>query len=410
MPRTLRHGWIETYTATVEKLTDSPANYTRWVAATVVGAALKRHVWIGRGSWKLYPNLFTFLIGQPAIGKGAAIEPGVSLIEKAKTSNILSDRLTMEWVKETLSKGFAAPPRTGPGGIVYSQDASCLLVAPELGVFLRHPEEELPDLAELWQCKTNMYATRGKGFLQITNPCPSFLAGCSPGWLKDSIPSNAAIGGFTRRVNFIFSNEQKFDNVWPDTIDWLTLPPALLLTSELVEISKLRGEYKFDNDAKPIFERIYKDAKTSTDFSDEATTFYTASRWVHAAKLAMCIAASNKEDLVITKDEMQAADDYTADVKNDLKQVFRSVGSSDMMGAADKVLKFIESSGSCTINQLMGAVWRDCSRPELDVILVTLRDAGLVDETTLQNRTVLRCKGTAGVGGGKSKVQRYGIY
>src|SRR6266568_2702429 len=124
MSRQLARSWIDAYTSTVESFIDSPENYNLWVGATVIGATLKRHVWIGRGTWKLYPNLFTYLIGAPAIGKGAAIEPGIQLIEKAKTANILSDRLTMEWVKETLATGFAQSPHTGPGGITFNQDAS----------------------------------------------------------------------------------------------------------------------------------------------------------------------------------------------------------------------------------------------------------------------------------------------
>jgi len=359
----------------------------------------------------LFPNLFTILIGPPAIGKGAALAPGVKVIKKAQTANVLSDRITMEWSKETLAKGFSSPPHTGPGGITMAQDASCLFVAPELSVWLRHPEEDLPDLTHLWDCETNNYATRGKGLFVITNPCPSALAGCTnSSWLKDSIPQGAIGGGFTRRVNFVFATKQKYNNVWPSPINWDVIAAPLI--NDLVDISRLRGEYKCDTDARVIFEKIYRESETATDFSDEATTNYSASRWANTIKLAMCIAASRKDDLVITGSEIKEADDYTTDVRNDLKQVFRGCGASDMMGAADKILKFIENSGSCTINQLMGAVWRDCSRPELDVILVTLRDAGLVNETTLQNRTILKCVASSNGNGSHSgvKTKRYGIY
>ena len=355
-----------------------------------MAASLKRHVYIQRGSWRLHPNLFTFLIGVPAIGKGAAIDPGIQMLKRAGTANILSDRITMEWIKETLAKGFTPPPRPGPGGIVFGHDASCLLVAPELSVFLRHPEEELPDLADLWDAREGdqMYGTRGKGLCLVKDPCPTMLAACAPGWLKDSIPQSAAGGGFTRRVNFIFSNTVKYDNVWPSTVDWNTVTKDLV--SDLIEISKIRGEYKFDNLARPLFEAVYKEQ--ITDFSDEATTHYVAARWANTTKVAMCIAASRKDDLVITKEEFEEAEQYTAAVRDSIKTVFRSVGSSDMVGAADKILRFIENSGTCTINQLMAAVWRECSRQELDVILVTLRDAGLIDESLINNRTVLKCR------------------
>ena len=302
----------------------------------------------------------------------------------------------MEWVKETLSKGF---PTTGVGpngGMTFgTSEASCLIVAPELSVFLRNADEILPDLADLWNSKegASMYGTRGKGLFTIENPCPSLLGGCAPEWLKNAIPPSAIGGGFTRRVNFVYAKESKIENVWPAAMDWNTVLAQLV--NDLKQISQLKGEYKFDNLARPIFEKIFKERMD--DFTDEATTHYTTSRWANAAKLAMCIAASKSDDLIITRETLEEADDKTTTIKNELRLVFRSVGSSDMMTAADKVVRYIENVGTCTVQQIMNAVWRDCSRPELDVVLITLRDAGIIDESAVGGRTVYKTRANSGV-------------
>jgi hypothetical protein len=331
-------------------------------------------------------------VGRPGIGKGEAIFPVSRALRKANTANVLSDRLTIEWIKDTMAKGFPTTNTTASGGIAVGTDSACIIIAPELSVFLRFPEDELPDLADLWDANVgpNMYATRGKGLVTITDPCPCILSGCAPEWLKAAVPPSAIGGGFTRRVNFVFARESKQSNAWPDPIDWDKVIEPFI--DDLRRIAQLRGEYKFDNLARPMFEKLWNERFIIDADADEATTHYSISRWANASKLAMSIAASRSDDLVITKEMLEEADDMTSDVRADLKIVFRSVGESEMVNTMDKVIQFIEVKGAATIKQIQSVVWRDCTSPELDVIMTTLRDGGVVESKTVGGREVYVCK------------------
>ena len=334
--------------------------------------------------------MFTVLVGHPGIGKGEAMNPALQVVRKANSANIMSDRITIEWIKQELSKGFPAMGVSPLGGITIGGiEASCLLVAPELSVFLRFPEDELPDLADLWDSRPEpqMYGTRSKGLVTITAPCPSMLAGCAPAWLKDAIPPSAIGGGFSRRVNFVFAEKSKSANPWPDPTDWNSLLTPLVDDLKYMG-SHLHGQYRFDTDARPIFEKIFAEKDNVLD--DEATSYYHQSRWTNASKLAMCLAAARRDDLVITKTDMEEADDMTADVRDGLKSVFRGVGSSDLIEATDKVMIFLDNTGAASREQIQAAVWRYCSRNELDMVLLTLRDAMMITEVSINKKTLFK--------------------
>jgi hypothetical protein len=384
--RQLTNGWCDEYVDVLTKYTESPVVWSWWAAVTAVGATLKRQVWVNRGSWKLYPNDYTVLVGDPGLGKGSAINPAHDILKRANTANILSDKLTIEWILEAISKGFPSTNVTATG-VKLGFDTSCFFIAPELSIFLRYPDSELPDLADLWDSRegTQMYGTRGRGLFKIESPCPSMLAGCAPKWLVTSIPPNAIGGGFTRRVNFVFAKEKSQEKPWPDKDDFTVITEPLV--QDLRAIGQLQGEYRFDNIARPTFEHIYLQSNAS-GHSDEATANYSISKWAHVTKTAIALAASRRDDLVIKKEDLDEAQEAVENITDDLKVVFRSVGEGDMTSVADKVLQFLERMPGASYRQILNTVWKDVTRDELQVLLMTLRDGGIIDERVLGGNTI----------------------
>src|SRR5271157_5790829 len=136
MPRKLRRDWITEYLSDITPATESPTKFHWWCAASAIAATVKRNVWIDRVKWKLYPNLYVVLVGRPGLGKGAAMNPAIALMKEAGTVNILSDRVTMEYVLQKLSQGFPKM-HTGPAqSLRLGTDASALIVSTELSVFI----------------------------------------------------------------------------------------------------------------------------------------------------------------------------------------------------------------------------------------------------------------------------------
>ena len=287
----------------------------------------------------MYPNLFTVLVGRPGIGKGAALNPALALLKEASTTNILSDRLTIEFVLEKLSKGFPSTTTTQGGGITFGQDTAACIFSPELSIFITASTITLPILADLWDAREGEfhYGTRHKGEYKIASPCVSLIGGSTQEWLVNSIPSNAVGGGFTRRVNFVFAKDKSKPIPWPSSNGTSSIRDDLI--QDLRHISTLKGEFKIEQNARAVFEKYHAESNPK-DFDDEATAHYRTGRWGQALKLAMVISACRDDSRTITKKDLEDSIERIEAILKDIGFIFRAVGESDIVNAADKVLTY----------------------------------------------------------------------
>lgn len=322
--------------------------------------------------------------------------PAIAMIKEAGTANILSDRITMEYVLEKLSKGFPKfhPSATPPvGGQIQALklgiESTALLVSTELSVFITASQFSLTALTDLWDSKEGIYqyGTRGKGEFHINSPCVSLLGGSAQEWLVKSVPGDAVGGGFTRRVNFVFASKKDRKVPWPT--NGVNITPWLI--DDLRQMSLLRGEFSFTKGARLLFEDYYN-ASEADEFDDEATAVYKTSKWANATKLAQVISVSRNDSLVINEQDMSLAIEKTEEVTKDLRVVFRAVGESELVSSTDKVIRFLEVRGYASRQEILATNWRHITSNELDVIIATLREAGMLLERTVGNKTLYAWK------------------
>src|SRR5262245_25293641 len=74
-------SWIESFVSHTDNL-EAPAIWRKWSAIAMLAATLEQKVWVNAGG-KLYPNLYTFLIGNPGLGKSRSITAASGLIREA---------------------------------------------------------------------------------------------------------------------------------------------------------------------------------------------------------------------------------------------------------------------------------------------------------------------------------------
>lgn len=345
--------------------------------------------------------MYTVLVGHAGLGKGRGINPAVGLLREAGTANVLSDKLTIQYILEKISdRGNAAAQLQfqqsggGPSGTVtFALDSSCFICAPELEDLLT-ASDAMPSLKELWECKDGPfeYGTRGKGLVKIAKPCPTMLGGCTPSQIAFLFPSRAVGGGFVRRVNFIYEADRTKFIPWPVERNGNDAARNALI-NDLRHIAQLKGAFRFDPIAKKMFQDYYMSTK-GDEFADEATASYENSRPYHALKLAMCLTLARFDTMIINFVDMKHSIDMVAKSSEDLKKVFRAVGDSEMAVIMDKVIRYIEAKSKVTYvtrQDLMGAMWRDVgSSQNLDIILATLEAGHIIKTETRSGLTVYR--------------------
>lgn len=299
----------------------------------------------------------------------------------------MSDKLTIQYILETISRGFPSAQMSATGGIGLGFDSSCFISAPELQVFLS-TSDALPSLAELWEGKDGPsdYGTRGKGLVKISKPCPSLLGGCTPRQIVKSIPNEAIMSGFTRRVNFVYESEKARSIPWPMQRNGNDAVRDALV-DDLRAISQVSGVFSFDPVAKQFFENFFHQCEKIDEFADEATTTYESTKPYQALKLAMILTLARSDDLIINFVDMSIAIKSIDKCGEDLARVFRAVGDSNETVSMDKITRFLELKGFATYEDIMSVMYRDVgSTQNLDVML-----------SCLQAGRIIKCENHGGI-------------
>jgi len=297
----------------------------------------------------------------------------------------------MEYVLEKLSKGFPKIYQSSNGmgppsgqGIKLGTESSALLISTELSVFIAASQFSITCLTDLWDSKEGVYqyGTRGKGEWNINEPIVSLIGGSAQNFLVKSIPADAVGGGFTRRVNFVLATERA-----PLPVVKTPLVSKDALVEDLRHISQIRGQFTLTPAALQLL-RDYYGTCDADDFDDEASAVYKASKWANAGKLAEIISISRDDSLVITEEDFQAGIDKVEEVAKNIKIVFRAVGESDLAGASEKVIHFLEVRGFASRAEIMAHNWRHFTSNQLDVVIATFREAGMIAEKSVGSKTL----------------------
>lgn len=386
--RKLKQNWILSYSDAIDKFSEAPTAYNVWCAISVISAVLKRHVWLNRGHYKIYPNQYIVLVGPPGVGKGSAIHPAHAFVKESKPNlaNYFSDRITAPKIVEKLASGFQQPVITAAGALGTSNEASAIIQAAELSTFLGSSDWMLSFLCDTWDRGEFEYDTKGKGTHLVKDMCVSLIGGCVPDFIRElNKDSGRAIsGGFTARTLFIFATEKSKSVVWPMGFDASAAGKQLKqdLFDDLQTISLIRGEYNWTKTAQVYFERAYHAIKVQDDDSDVVRHF-KARQHVHYMKVAMCLAASSYDQLVIDDYAITTAISLVDNVLSTLDITFRGVGESPLAEATARLQMCIEKKGIISRAQLIKDNWRHVTTEDLDRIIYTLIAIGFTKEETI---------------------------
>jgi hypothetical protein len=384
MPRKLNQNWISSYAAALDPITEAPSAYVIWSAISVVSAVLKKKVFVRRGTYRVYPNQYIVLVGPPGVGKGTAIHPAHAFIKEYKPllSNYLSDRITAPKIIEKLAAGFQGQSVVN-GNLIATTEATAVLMATELATFLGSSDWMTSFLCDTWDRNEFEYDTKNKGTSHIKDMCVSLIGACTPDFIRKingtKSATDAINGGFTARTMFVFANEKSKKLAWPIALEDTRGGPQLIsdLRSDLEEIAKVKGEFSFDNDAHHEWIRFYNTIDHKDEDSD-VVRYFKSRQDVHVMKVAMCLAAATSDALIIDRWCLTTAIALVQGVLDTLDITFRGVGESSLAEATAKIQSYIERKGVTTRSELVRDNHRHATMEDLDRILNTLMQIGIV--------------------------------
>lgn len=169
-------------------ITEIPRSYQITMGLSVVGALLKRNVWVDQKFWKVWPNISVLLVGPSGIGKDTVCDRAESVLEKVGGVPVVLGR-TIEAVYEQM--------------LDLGDPACCVTPATEISSFIGAKDyqkgmvQELTDILSTKEYKD--VSLKGGGKKRIVRPTLTVWGGSTMEWLHKAMPDGALEGGMFPR-------------------------------------------------------------------------------------------------------------------------------------------------------------------------------------------------------------------
>lgn len=336
MPRNNKH-WLRAYMH-FTRASESPDAFHFWTGVGTIAGALRRRVWIDMRHFQWTPNFYIILVGPPGVAsKSTTIRIGTSLLEQVPGIKFGPQSMTWQSLTQTLEQAqeyVKYYDTQGQEQLVPMSPVTCSV--PELGTFLKMDDSALVDvLISMWdgQLETWGHTTKSSGNITIQNPWLNLLACTTPSWLEQHFPTSMIGGGLTSRIMFIYGDKKRHLVAYPDEkikeADYDANKKSLI--EDLQRIALLSGNYVLSPAARAWgtlwYERLWN--SRPTDMANDRYSGYISRKQTHMHKLAIVLAAAQRDQLLIEKEDLEEADKLLTSIEPHMIKVFESVGVVD---------------------------------------------------------------------------------
>ena len=303
----------------------SPELFKKWTAIVTIAAALERKVWVYTYNSNLYPNLYTFLVAPPGVGKSIVTDISKTLLEKLPTHYLAPSSVTKASLIDTLQDAnrVIQLPKETPSSITFQY---LTVISNELGVLIPSYESVfMTALTDIYDGKGYSERRRGNDLnIQLNNPQLTILAATQPSYLTSLLPEGAWDQGFLSRVLLIYSGDQLKRQLFTDERNDETKFKALV--HDLKQIGKLFGKIMFTEEAKNAMEAWHADNGPPRP-DHPKLKHYLIRRSANLLKLCMIFSVARSNELIVTIEDYSRALAALLEAEHYMPDVFKAMGS-----------------------------------------------------------------------------------
>lgn len=301
--------------------TEIPVEYHLWCCITMMAAAVSDRVWLNQQG-KQICNLYTFLVGESASGKGTAIKHMEKIIDDIQIMNAFEFRGSAVGLMDTMSKPNEAILQDGRK----VENSKIFIVTPELkdNIGSGPKAEDFAAWAtNLWEGEKpipQIEITRGNGQHMLIAPNLTWLAGTTKKWLIDSVSMAAIQGGFIGRIACVQPSNYSLDNRYyrieiPKDLDEV----IAAIKKRVIQLTFLEGEFTISPKADQYLFNWYMSRPSPEPESPIIPVWKRIPQLVY--KLSMILSLADKTDLVIEPEHVYRARELGEELLNKAKNL-----------------------------------------------------------------------------------------
>lgn len=259
---------------------------------------------------------------------------------------------------QSLVTTFAASSESFRIGDDWYPQSPITILASEFGMYMDFKDTKMVNLhITLWDGRKRFEKqTKGSGNDMVEAPWINLLACTTPQWIASNMDANTIGGGFTSRCIFVYGDKKERPIAYlknQAAFDYTGLRADLIHDLEWMA-NNLFGEYTLSPEAEAWGEAWYTNLweKTYSLDNQDWVNNYLARKQAHLHKLAMVVAASQRDELLITLDDLKIAETMLNSTEDSAHFVFSKVGKSEEVQQAQKILEFIQKKGEVDYREL----------------------------------------------------------
>lgn len=372
-----RESWIDRIVKSYNS-TESPDRYFWWSSIAALAAVTRKNVFLNRGNiYRLYPNVYVALISKDTgLRKGTPISVAKRLVKSVNCTRVIEGRSSIQAVISDLSK-----VATLNGGRAFPE-AHALLISDEFDtMFVKDPESftlltawyNTHEHEEKW-----VNTLKGSGREEFKEPCISFLFASNEKLFYNAVTSKDVEGGFLARTHVIWEEvSPRINTLVRADPNAMTPDRFSELSKELKEISEIKGEFLWTEEAADVYEPWYQSLRT-TKFNDKTGAVYRLGDTV--LKVTMLLNLAGARDLRIRKDDLELAIEKCEECLGGVKKLTHSTGMSDQALAKRYVIKALLEAKEFALPRarLLRALDGEVDMKTLNAILEEMDESGTI--------------------------------
>jgi hypothetical protein len=369
--------------------TEPPMVFHRWSLMSCLASSLGRQFYLPFADFRIFPNMYVMLIGDPGTRKSTAIKTSKRILSASGYDKFSAERtskekflLDLEGVEDDTGsvKDASAVMRNLFGDDYANVDPrEVFVVADEFNEFVGSGNLEfLSLLGSLWDWddpvapfKQRLKTSRS---VSIFQPTINILSGNTHAGFAEAFPPQTLGQGFLSRLILVFGESSGKKFAFPEK------PPDSLkqqLIDEFVEIkTQVSGEATMSSKARDMLQTIYHSFE---GLEDARFKHYSTRRYTHLLKLCLLTAAASRRTEIRAEDVLFANTllTYTEHRMPNAMGEFGKAKNADVAARLISVLS--DAKGPMDTPALWKQVQSDLDKPEdLNKLLAGLVQGGKI--------------------------------
>lgn len=399
-------NWLKAYCSFTEA-SEAPLEFHFWTGVSTIAAVLRRRVWKDELHFKWTPNFYIVFVGPAGIvTKSTTLNIGYSLLSQVKDPNgnatvhFGPDSMTWHGLAKKFEDSTAYHTYKDAKGIeqkVLMSPLTCSVS--ELGTFLRPDDSSLVSfLTDVWDGKDRpfQHTTLSSGNIKMEGAWLNIIGATTPAWLQNNFPSSLIGEGIGSRIIFIFSEKKRRLTAYPSraprSLTYHTDEKKLI--EDLTEISKMIGPYELTEEAYTWGEDWYLKHNSLRNplFASSRYSGYLARKQTHLHKLAMVLAAAQRNDLLITHTDLMEAEMILKDAEKSMIKAFESMGVVDDAKHVGELINFVQAHKWITGKDLYRLCFNIMSERDFKAALKAAVEGGILEVIRQNNENGVSIK------------------